>query len=131
MAFCIHCGKQMDEGVTFCPACGKPAGGTAPAVSAPPTGAPAKKARPKYGDEELSALNRCMYWCVEFLGGKKFKTQVEDNFFPAYESGERSARKLAQAATQGIENPKAAAKIQEKLRDRLMGEKSYLPGIEP
>ena len=32
MAFCIHCGKQVADGVAFCPACGKPlaAGGAAP-----------------------------------------------------------------------------------------------------
>jgi hypothetical protein len=126
MAFCIHCGKQMDEGVTSCPACGKPAGGTAPAASAP-----AKKARPKYGDVELKALNYAIEDCLNFFGGKKFKTQVEDNFFPAYESGERSARKLAQAATQGIENPKAVAKIQENLQGALIERKHILPNIEP
>jgi hypothetical protein len=110
--------------------CGKPAGGTAPAASVPLAGTPAKKARPKYGEEELGALLGCMHWAVKFFGGEKFKTQVEDNFFSAYESGERSIRKLVQAATQGIENPKAVAKIQENLRKELIQSTRQLP-IEP
>jgi len=27
MAFCVNCGKQMDDGVKFCPSCGTAAGG--------------------------------------------------------------------------------------------------------
>jgi len=33
MAFCSHCGAQVDEGAAFCPSCGAPVGdGPRPAV---------------------------------------------------------------------------------------------------
>jgi RNA polymerase subunit RPABC4/transcription elongation factor Spt4 len=34
MAFCANCGTKMEDGAKFCPACGTPAGGAAPAKPA-------------------------------------------------------------------------------------------------
>jgi len=33
MAYCVHCGKQVPDGATYCPACGRQAAATAPAGS--------------------------------------------------------------------------------------------------
>ena len=39
MAFCAKCGKELPMGATFCPACGTPVPGAAPAGAAPAAGA--------------------------------------------------------------------------------------------
>ena len=47
MAFCVSCGKQMDDGVKFCPSCGTAAGGgpsEAPSKPAAPEASPADAA---------------------------------------------------------------------------------------
>ena len=54
MAFCSNCGTQVNEGVKFCPSCGKPVG-AAPANQ--PSATPEAGQRQEYG-QQPSADNR-------------------------------------------------------------------------
>ena len=67
MAYCVNCGKYVEDSLTVCPACGAPAG-VAPAAPAAP--APAKKAygKPKTSGIVLSTINIAGLFFGNFIG---------------------------------------------------------------
>ncbi|GHV85672.1 hypothetical protein AGMMS50230_12800 [Spirochaetia bacterium] len=140
MAFCIHCGKEMNDGVKFCPSCGKPAGETAAPAAAPqPAIVPKPAAKELTEAEKAAKVLRVLADTIQlsipdvgFLGlgdRSALELQVQNNVMKAYKAGERSITALAQAAVEGVK-PKEAVKIQSSLLSGMQRSNKNL-GFEP
>jgi uncharacterized membrane protein len=64
MAFCNHCGTQVQEGVKFCPACGKQVG-TAPAQQPQQYGQPVQQA--PANDAEANKVMAVLSYIIFFI----------------------------------------------------------------
>jgi RNA polymerase subunit RPABC4/transcription elongation factor Spt4 len=69
MAFCVNCGTKLEDGATFCPSCGTPAGGVAPTQSKNVTVGQVRKC-PACGAEVPAMMAICPSCGHEFSGVK-------------------------------------------------------------
>jgi RNA polymerase subunit RPABC4/transcription elongation factor Spt4 len=69
MAFCVNCGTKMEDGAKFCPSCGTPAGGAAPAQPKTVTAGQVRKC-PACGAEVPAMTMVCASCGHEFSGVK-------------------------------------------------------------